>query len=118
MKNLLKVIIFVLAINTAFSATLENVALLDIKHGKENFILKLQSKKGPSGSYFFVEITESDKDAFDKLALVIKKLKKGEDFKLNLIIPSFSVSPSGSSYRSDSVTFLGSTSATESLMAD
>lgn len=116
MKLLLKIIILCFTINSASAATLEDVTVLDIKHGKDNFELKLQVTNGPKDSYFFVDVVKNDKDSFDKLALVLKKLKKRDEFKLSLNIPSFSLSPNGSYYRSDSVTFSGS-AVGESLIA-
>ncbi len=115
MNKLFKIIFFCFTINSAHAAKLEDVVILDITHKKDNFELKLQTKNGPKDSYFFVDIVKSDANSFGKLAIVLKKLKKRDDFKLTLEIPSFSVSPSGSYYRSESVTFSGS-AAGESLV--
>ena len=49
------------------------------------------------------------------MALTLKKLKMKDNFKLGLDIPSFSMVPSGSFYRSNDITFLG-TASNESLM--
>ena len=89
------------------AAKLEDVVVLDITHGKENVELKLQAKNGPKDSYFIVDVVKNDKDSFAKLAIVLKKLKNRDNFKLSLNIPSFSMTPSGSYYRSDSVDFSG-----------
>lgn len=115
MKNLAMIIILGLTINTANAAKIDDVTVLDIKYGKDSFEIKLQAANGPKDSHFLVDIVKSDKDSFDKLALVLKKLKKRNDFRLSLDIPSFSMSPSGSYYRSESVTFTG-TAAGESLL--
>ena len=105
MKKKFIIIAFCLGVNTAFSADLYDVKIIDIKNKKNNIELKLQTKDGLKDSYFIVDIVESDKAAFDKIAVIIKKIKKGKDYKLDLSIPSFSAFPSGSYYRSDSVTF-------------
>ena len=115
MKRIFSVVIFCLTINSGFASTLEDVSLLDVKHVKNNFELKLQVKNAPANSYFTVALVETDKEAFNKLALVLKKMKLKKNFKLNLNIPSFSATPSGSYYKSDSVTFMG-TADEESLM--
>lgn len=107
MKKIFKIILLSLIINTATAAILDDVVVLDITHGKENVELKLQVKNGPKDSFFIVDVVKNDKDSFAKLALVLKKLKNRDDFKLSLNIPSFSAAPSGSYYRSDSVTFSG-----------
>jgi hypothetical protein len=107
MKNLLKIIIVCLTINSAYAAKLEDVVILDVKQSKDSVELKLHVTKGPKDSYFLVDLVKSDKNSFDKMALVLRKLKDKDDFKLGLDIQSFSMSPSGSYYRSDSVTFLG-----------
>lgn len=93
--------------NSAFAARLEDVRVLDGKAGKDGLELKLQVKDGPKDSYFIVTVVKSDPDFIDKLALVIRKLKKENEFKLTLDIPSFSVSPPGSHYRSEYVSFSG-----------
>lgn len=108
MKTLIKIILCSLAIGSAHAAKLEDVTLLHLKAGKESFELKLQVKDAKPKSYFLVEIVKEDDKAFEKIALVMKKLKLKEAFKLNLEIPSFSVNPPGSFYRSDSVKFTGS----------
>jgi hypothetical protein len=105
MKKLL--ILLCLMAGQAWAAKLENVDLLGITPGKDSFELKLSAKPGPKGSYFFVNISKADVDSFEKLALVIKKLERGDRFKLNLDIPSFSMTPSGSYYRSERVKFSG-----------
>lgn len=98
-----------LTINSAYAAKLDDVSVIEMKQGKnDKFELKLHAGNGPKDSYFFVDIVKSDKESFDKIALVLKKLKKKDAFKLGLEIPSFSMSPSGSSYLSDSVKFSGS----------
>ena len=116
MNKLFKIIVLWLAINSALAAKLDDVVILDLKQGNDNFEVKLRMKNGPKNSFFLVDIVKNDKDSFDKLALILKKLKQGDDFKLSLNIPSFSMSPSGSYYRSDSVIFSG-TALGESLIS-
>lgn len=107
MKTLFAIMIFTLAIGSAQAAKLDDVTILHLKSGKDSFELKLQVKDAKPGSYFKVEIVKEDPKAFEKIALVMKKLKLKEAFQLNLEIPSFSVNPPGSYYRSDSVKFSG-----------
>lgn len=114
MKTLF-ILTLALLMTNANAANLDNVKILDIKQEKENFSLKLQDSSGAKDSYFFVDIVPEDKEAFAKLALVLKKIKLKEKFKLALVIPSFSASPSGSYYRSNGVMFKGS-AAGESLL--
>lgn len=116
MEKFLTIIILLFAINTANAAKIDDAKVLDIKYVKDSFEVKLQVANAPKDSYFLVDIGKSDSDSFDKLALVLKKLKKPSEFKLSLDIPSFSLSPSGSYYRSESVTFSGTASG-ESLIA-
>lgn len=94
-----------LGLNSVYAMKLDDVKVLDINYGKDNFELKLHSSEGPKDSYFYVDITKDDPKAFDKLALVIKKMRDEKKFKLDLDIPSFSPKPSGSYYRSSSVDF-------------
>lgn len=109
MKTKTKIFLFMLLLvsNSALAAKLEDVKVLEASSTKDGVELKLQSKGGAKDSYFVLNVTKSDRDAFDKLALVIKKLKKGNDFRLGLDIPSFSAFPSGSYYRSEDVVFSG-----------
>jgi hypothetical protein len=115
MKNFIKILFLSLTISSAFAARVEDVTVLDLnlKKGKDSFEVKLQIKNGEKDSYFTVDITRDDEKAFDKLDMVLKKMKKANAFKLNLNIPSFSASPSGSYYKSEGISFSGST-ATES----
>ena len=115
MKKLLKIIIVCLSINSAMAEKLEDVSILDIKHVDDAFELKLHAKNGPKDSFFFLAIVKKDEQAFSKLAIVFKKLKNKNDFKLSINIPSFSMSPNGSYYRSNDITFFGTTSG-ESLL--
>ncbi|MEK7690363.1 MAG: hypothetical protein AAB425_05020, partial [Bdellovibrionota bacterium] len=55
-----------------------------------------------------VHILKSDPLAFEKLVFVMRKMTDGDQYILNLDIASFSPFPSGSCYRSESVTFSGS----------
>lgn len=105
MRNLF--LSFLLMGYSAMAANLEDVDLLSISHGNDGFELKLHAKSGPNGSYFFVNISKNDVHSFDKLALVIKKLEGGNNFKLDLNIKSFSMAPSGSYYRGEFVNFSG-----------
>ena len=114
MRRILKIVIILLSINSALAAKLDDVLILDIKQVSDNFELKLQVKNGPKNSHFFVDIVKKDDNAFSKLAIVLKKLKKKDDFKLSLEIPSFSIAPSGSYYRSNDIIFFG-TATNESL---
>jgi hypothetical protein len=115
MKTFIKIILFSLALTSAHAARVEDVKVLDLKFKKDFFEVKLQIKDGKPDSFFTVEIIKDDEKAFNKLALVMKKIKKQDGYKLNLDIPSFSAYPSGSHYRSDSVKFTGS-SDEESLI--
>jgi len=95
--------------SVASAARLEDVNILSVTPGRDNFELKLQVKDGPKDSFFYVDITKSDPDSFDKLGHIIKKMMKRSKHQLNLDIPSFSVSPSGSYYKSDGITFYETT---------
>jgi hypothetical protein len=103
MKRWLLLLCFVPSV--AFAARLEDVTVLDAKTGPDSVELKLHSKDGPPGSYFFLDIIKSDPGAFEKLAHVIRKLMARDAYRLDLDIPSFSVSPSGSRYRSEGIGF-------------
>ncbi len=102
------ILFFCLLANSAWAQKLDDVKILSVVPGKDNVEVKLQMKNGPKGSYFFVDIKKADPEAFEKLVLLMKKISKKDSYKLNLDILSFSSSPSGSYYRSDSVTFSGS----------
>lgn len=106
MKTIL-CLIFLSLTMTVHAAKIEDVKVLEVKYLKGSFEVKLQVKDGKKDSYFLVDIVKDDEKAFEKLALVMKKVKK-KDFKLNLEIPSFSAHPSGAYYKSPSVTFTGS----------
>lgn len=108
MKILMTIILFSLAVGLAHAKQVEDVKILDLKFIKNSYELKLQIKDGTIDSYFFVLIVKEDENAFNKLAMVLKKMKMKDAFKLNLNIASFSPSPSGSSYHSERVTFIGS----------
>lgn len=91
------------------AARLEDVRILSVKPGRDNFELKLQVKEGPSGSYFYLDIVKNDPESFEKMVHVVKKLMNRDKYKLDLDIPSFSVSPSGSYYKSEGIVFYGPT---------
>ena len=103
----MKLLALVLLASTAHAASLEDVTLLEVRPEAGQVRLKLHTDKGPKGSFFFVTVTKKDPDSFDKLALVLKKLEDKSRFRLDLSIPSFSPSPSGSSYESGYVKFSG-----------
>lgn len=106
MKKLFLLFLFIA--NVASAAKLDDVEVLSVTTGKDSHEIKLHTKQGPPGSYFFVKIAKSDAELFSKLGHVIKKLEKGKKYKLSLNIVSFSMSPSGSSYPSEDVEFSGS----------
>lgn len=106
MKKLILVLTFVSSVASA--ARLDDVTILNITPGQDNFEVKLQAKDAPKDSYFYLDISKSDPDAFDKLGQVVKKMVGREKYRLDLDIPSFSAFPYGSYYKSDSLTFYGS----------
>jgi hypothetical protein len=108
MKALLLFFVLSFTSTAALADNLEDVAVLGVSFGEGTFRLKLQDKTNPKNEYFFVRVTQDDAKSFEKLALVMKKLKQKEKFLLKLKIPSFSPYPSGSSYPSASVLFIGS----------
>lgn len=107
MKKLILALYFISSIASA--ARLEDVKILNIMPGQENFELKLQVKDGPKDSYFYVDIVKSDPESFEKMVLVTKKLTRRDKYKLDLDIPSFSASPNGSYYKSEGIGFYGPT---------
>lgn len=106
MKTILCLLLLSLTM-TVHAAKIDDVKVLDMKYLKGSFEVKLQVHNGKKDSYFVVDIVKEDEKAFEKLALVLKKLK-GKGLKLTLEIPSFSAHPSGAYYKSTSVTFVGS----------
>ena len=105
MKKMIIGLLF--ASNVASAARLEDVRILNIMPGRDHFELKLQIKDGPRDSYFYVDIVKSDPDSFEKLVHVINKMRLRDKYKLDLDIPSFSASPSGSFYKSEGISFYG-----------
>lgn len=103
MKKWISILLLLSSVSSA--ATIEDVRILDIKQGPANVELKLQSKAGAPGSYFYVDIVKEDAGSFEKLTHVITKLTRKESYRLDLEIPSFSASPNGSYYRGDRVVF-------------
>lgn len=91
------------------AAKLEDVKILSIKPGRDNFELKLQAKEGPASNYFYLDIVKNDPDSFEKMVHVVKKLMNRDKYKLDIDIPSFSISPSGSYYKSEGIVFYGPT---------
>lgn len=89
----------------ATAAKLEGVTILESKPERESFKLRVRAKDGPMNSYFFVNITKGDPQAFEKLLKVVTKSMKRNKFQLDLDIPSFSISSNGSYYKSDDITF-------------
>jgi hypothetical protein len=89
------------------AAKLDNVRVLGYEQNPEGVTLKLQTHDGPPDSYFFLEIIKSDPKSFEKLVQVMNKVYLKDSYQLDLNIPSFSDSPSGSYYRSPGITFGG-----------
>lgn len=106
-KLYLFMLIIFLVSNHASAAKLEDVKILSYKEGEANFKLKMQLRDAPKGSFFYVDVVKSDSRSFEKLILVLRKLTEREKFKLDMDIPSFTSSPSGSYYRSDGILFHG-----------
>ncbi len=105
MKKAILVLFFISSISSA--ARLEDVKILEFASGQDSFELKLKTKDGAANSYFFVDIVKTDPNSFEKLVHVINKLSQRDSYKLDLNIISFSPSPSGSYYSSESVIFSG-----------
>jgi hypothetical protein len=105
MKNIFLFLFIGLFPLVSSAAHLEDVKVLNVKSGYDNFILKLRAKDAPADSFFYLEIVKSDPEAFEKMIFVTKKLTQGDKFRLDLNIPSFSISPSGSHYRSEGIIF-------------
>jgi hypothetical protein len=108
MRLIILCITIILFCQAAFAAKLEDVDVLDIKLAKEGYELKLRDLKRSPEGHFIVKLDRDDKEAFEKLALVIKKVQQKDNFKLVLDIVSFSAKPAGSQYRSSYVKFQGS----------
>lgn len=92
-----------------FGAHLQNVRILNVNYAKDTVQLRLQTNEGALDSYFIVDVTKDDQEGFDKLSTVLKKITLGERFKLDLNIPSFSATPSGSYYKSKDISFISAT---------
>jgi hypothetical protein len=103
MKPLILSLLFISSVATA--AVLEDVTILEAKPGRENFELKLATRDGPENSHFIVDLTKSDPESFEKLVKVVTKMMGKDQYKLDLNIRSFSLSPSGSYYKSEGITF-------------
>lgn len=105
-KHIVTGLIFLLTAAQGHAADLRDVKVLSVEPtDKESIKLKLQAPGGPKNSHFFVDVVKTDPEAFQKIYLVTKKLKAKGGAKLNLTIESFSHTPSGSYYRSESVKF-------------
>lgn len=115
MKKIFMAVILFLSVNSVHAARLEDVSVLDIYYHKDSFQVKIQENKSLKDSFFYVDIIKDDKDSFRKIALILKKFKERDKFKLTLDIRSFSSSPSGSNYKSDNVSFTGAVD-NESIM--
>lgn len=104
----MKILFFLLfALSTAHAAKIEDVRVLSMKYEKSAIVVKLQLKNVKDHSFFTVQIDREDEKALEKVALVLKKVKEKDKFRLSLDIVSFSPQ-SGSFYRSQYVTFHGS----------
>jgi hypothetical protein len=103
-----KLMVFIFFIGcTGLAARLNDVRILSVNPGQDNFELKLQMKDGPKDSFFFVNIIKNDAESFEKLIHVVKKMGQPDGYKLDINIPSFSASPSGSYYNSVGLSFYG-----------
>lgn len=107
MKKLLAFLFLSSLTTSVFAAKLEDVKILDTILSEGHLKLKLQEKGTPADSFFYVDISKDDEDAFRKLSFVIAKQRDEKLVQLDLDIPSFSSYPSGSSYRSHYVDFSG-----------
>lgn len=107
MKNFFWLILGITLPLVTSAARLENVKILSVKPGHENFEIKLQTNNSPPDSFFYLDIMKTDPDSFEKTMLVVKKMIQKENYRLDLEITSFSASPSGSYYRSEGVLLSG-----------
>lgn len=92
--------------SVSFAASLEDVEVLKYDVAPDRLSLTLQVQNADPSSFFYVDITKSDPIAFEKTMLVLQKISQKDSFVLSLNIPSFSLTPSGSYYKSESVTFI------------
>ncbi len=102
--------LFIIALwfaSSASAAKLENVSVMDVSHTLNDTEFKLHASTGPERSFFYVRLKRTDPKLFDKFTVLSEKLFKGESYKLDLDIASFSMSPSGSRYPGESVKFSG-----------
>ena len=106
----LKILMFMFCFTTSIASatTLEDVKILGVTVVNDSILLRLQAKRAPNDSYFFLDIVKSDSDSFEKLGHIINKLTYFDKYKLDLNIQSFSAEPSGSYYRSEGINFYGS----------
>lgn len=109
-------LLLLLTLAPAHAAKIEDVQVLDLKFEKGSLVAKLHLKESKTGAYFTVQIGKDDEKALEKIALLLKKAKEKDAFKLAMNIPSFSPQ-SGSFYRSNYVTFTGSAEG-ESLLPE
>ena len=107
-KKVMKML-FILAMsvfaNIANAAYLENVSVVQLIPENGSIKLRIEPSGSTDHSYFFVQMSNKDPEAFEKLVKAIQKAKRQSQNQLDLDILSFSNSPSGSYYNSESVTF-------------
>lgn len=88
------------------AADLKDVKVLDIKPGTDNYEIQMQVAYKGKSVQFSVDIVKSDPEAFSKLGLILKKVAKPSEYRIDLRIPSFSYNRNGSYYLSPSVVFI------------
>jgi hypothetical protein len=90
---------------SALANMVENVSVLETESTATGVVVKLHAPVSGRGSYFFVHINKGDPTGFEKLAKLLQKIQSGPQIKMDLDIISFSLSPSGALYPSESVKF-------------
>lgn len=111
MKKILLLNFLLLLPFLASAELLKDVAVLELIPKQRILEVKLQIKGGGTKSYFTIGLEDSDPKAFEKSLLILEKMKLKDKFTLNLDIPSFSASPSGSYYKSIGIQFSSSLAA-------
>ncbi len=91
---------------SAQAARIEDIEVLEVvNEDPAEFQFKVRSKQGDAGLFFYIGFDKSKKDCLDKMTVVLMKMAKHQEFKIDVDIPSFSPYPAGSYYSCADIQF-------------
>ena len=104
-KKILLLVACLVAVS-AHAARIQDIEVLEVvSEDPAEFQFKVRSKRAHADLFFFLGFDKSNRACLDKMTVLLLKMAKPKDHKIDLEIPSFSPYPAGSYYSCTDVQF-------------